>query len=692
MKKLFKLLFKVLLVLIGLFIIISLLVALFVDINHYKDDVVELIKSETGLDMEINGDLELSVLSGIKFNAENIKLSHNKVIIADVEFINLGVALWSMYQGVPEITSLELAVRELNVTRDKKGNFNFLPLLTDETDKKSVKSTAKNSVDEKNNTETDKLFINNLSINDINLTIARFSYLDDLDSYTLKLEDVEASLSLLPIIKHYELVINDPRVLVAHSYTGKLTAKQALSNQYQLTDIALDFNNKKGDFFTDKFSFSLIQRGKNHGLPPLTFAAKGKLQFKLSYSVQNGVSKPLWDQPELIKVAKLDVNLSGLQWNDDDYQLEANNIHLILDKVSVYENKKYALDDLLLRSLALDNKQVTLIKTPQGEYRLKNTVLQLNDFPVFHKGKSLQLTSRVFFKQFAEGGRASFSIDSIEKEAQEFKNIKVLLEAKDKGIALSTLSLNALDSEVIGKGYLSLQKQIPQWQLQIDSEGLNLQPVSKLLNFNNKLTGIVSIHNQLSGTVQNSDFKVASGTVKVRGNNLEVSGLDLDKVLDDFQSTQRVGLMDVGATALLGPAGMLVTKGNDYRNLTASLDNQGSSKVKQLSSDISFVNDIATMNDTAFATEKHRVALKGKIDIENQLFKGFQVATVDQYGCPIYKEEVMGSLDSPTVKKVNILTSGIINPISSVVTKVTKTISKQCEVPFYTGVVKHPSE
>ena len=188
MKKLFKVLFKVVFAVIIIFLIISALVATFVDINHYKDEISQIVEQQTGLKLEINGELKLSILSGLKFNANDVKLLLDKELIADIESIHLGMTAYSLYIGEPEITSVELAVRTLKFSRNKKGQFNFLHLY--------YKSLAASESNKSEQDADDKLLLNSLAINDIQLLIEDFQYLDDFSSVSIKLTNSKASLSL----------------------------------------------------------------------------------------------------------------------------------------------------------------------------------------------------------------------------------------------------------------------------------------------------------------------------------------------------------------------------------------------------------------------------------------------------------------------------------------------------------------
>ncbi|NOQ79895.1 MAG: hypothetical protein GQ546_10900 [Gammaproteobacteria bacterium] len=149
-------------------------------------------------------------------------------------------------------------------------------------------------------------------------------------------------------------------------------------------------------------------------------------------------------------------------------------------------------------------------------------------------------------------------------------------------------------------------------------------------------------------------------------------------------------MLDVGAVVLMGPTGMLLTKGNDYNNLIKTLGSKGTSKINQISLNMTLSDDIITMNDVAFSTQKHRLAVKGQINSKQKTFINFKAATIDNDGCPIYIEEVKGTLDNPKIQKVNVLVSGIVNPITSLVKKVTKQLNVKCKEPFYNGTVKAP--
>jgi len=692
MKKFFKALLKIASVLIIIFFIASILVSLFVDINHYKDEISQIVEQETGLKLEINGELTLSIFSGIKFDAENIKLFSDKELIADIESVRVGLTAYSFYIGEAEITSVDLSVRTLKIARNKKGQFNFLPLY--------YKSTAIVDSNKSEQHADEKLSLNSLAINGIQLSIEDFQYLDDLSSVSVKLTSSKASLSLLPIIDHHELIIDEPRVLVAYTYDGELAIKKALINQYQIANLEMHFSDKKGDFIADKLAFSFLEEGKEHALPPMLFDAQGKLALKLAYPPYDKLSEVFWLQPEFMKITQFDFNLAKFELSDKHYQLKTEQTHLVLGEMSVFEAKKYLLNELLIQSLSADSKKVALTLTGKnntennGEYDFNKILLQLNNVPVLHKGKPLEPMSNVFLNKFAKKGVIKLTGENLRHKTQRVENINITLKGNTDKIDLLMSSSNVMNSAVTAEGFFKVppltKKNTPHWQLKVSTDKLNLTAFSELADLPFKIEGFSSTDTHLSGTYHDSDFQITSGEVNTRANNVLLHGINVNKILEDFQNSQSVSLLDVGAVVLMGPTGMLLTKGNDYNNLYKTLGGKGDSKINQLNLNMTLSDEILTMNDVAFSTEKHRLAVKGKINIKKKSFIEFKVATIDKGGCSIYDENVKGTLDDPEVEKVNVLVSSVVNPIQSLLKKVSKPLKYQCEQPFYNGLVKAP--
>ncbi len=540
MNKLFKWLLAVTGIITGLFLLLALGIYFFVDINHYKKEIEQLVKAESGLDLNIVGDLKLSVIKGVKFTTQDVAISSQQKTIADIARIELGLELRTLLNKQPVINTLTLDVRELKVKRDKQGNYNFLPT-----------QVSPNS--------SSDMPVNDLSIEEIHIHIEKLLVEDEAASWVLDFNQLKASLSAFPVREQQDLLADDPRGLTQYSYEGSF------------------------------------------------------------------------------KVNTLDITPGTL----NHYQLSELSINF--------------------------------------------------DVPVFTKAQQTDFTLAGILRHFAQKGTVKLNSKKVEYQPHEFTNIELQLVGKKERIELLPFTLNFSGAPIKGKGYLDLTNKMPEWKFQVQGKQVNMEAVSNLFGMHDAgLSGQVDVANHFAGRGLSSEFKLVDGEVDVSGRNIQIRGFDMDVIIDEFTNSQSVGLMDVGAYALLGPAGMLVNKGNDYLQLTSSVEAKGSSHISQIRTHLRIRQSIVRMEDVALATTKHRLAFKGEVDLKQRSFKNFLVATVDEKGCALYEESITGTFDVPRAQEVNLLVKGVINPITSVLSTVTDPILGRCKTPFYSGSVKSP--
>ena len=693
-----KLILKILAIVFFVFLLIAILVPVFVDVNHYKSEISTLVKEQSGLKLDIKGDITLSIITGIKFSVDDVSLYNDKKLIMDINHLSLKLTPQSLYSDNITVSKLDIDARELNILFNKKGQSNFI------TSSSSPDASAEKNTADKTDVE-EKGYIKSLMIEDVVLNVKKLNYQDQQNGDSVILNQARAELSLLPVMDNYQLVIDTPSVLVNYQQSGTLEIQEIHLPGRQIKALLLSFENKKGFIDTDDFNFSYIERavqkklkqanaapesGTKKAGTPLSFKAENKLKLEITYPESSAESLN-WSKPDRLTIELSADKMADFRLATGGYVFEAETLQLNIKRQDLFADGKSKIADLIIQSIELSGDQVK-VKTPgDRDYSFTHIETGLIKFPVFKKGQYLEPLSEDFLKQFSRQGQFSLKSGKLFGEQVGLENFNMLIEGKQKEIALSELTLHALDSELQSRGKIFWAKNNAiHWQLNITSKKLNMEPISRLLDTGNILKGYVFLDNNLSGVINKGKVNILEGNVLVKGDNLQLYGFNLNKVLKDFQNSQSVGMLDVGAVVLLGPAGVLVTKGNDYRNLVNSVANKGNSQIKQLHSEIAFSNGIATMKDVAFSTDKFRLAITGKIDTIKDSFIDFNVATVDKYGCPVYKEQVMGKLSSPRVKEVNVLVSSVVNPIQSVISKVTKSMNIHCDKPFYKGAVKAP--
>jgi hypothetical protein len=201
------------------------------------------------------------------------------------------------------------------------------------------------------------------------------------------------------------------------------------------------------------------------------------------------------------------------------------------------------------------------------------------------------------------------------------------------------------------------------------------------------LTGRMDLDMNVSFSGQNwlEMRQTLDGHVHLEGTNLTLYGLDLDKLIERFKRSQRFTFADLGAVVLMGPAGILVTKGSEYASIL--ILNQGeSSEVLELSSEWNFDDGKVDLADVAFTTEKNRMAAKGLINLVTDTIV-VQIALLNEQGCSIFTQSLSGKMEDPKTGKIKVVKS-IFAPVTNLVNKVGR---GDCEV-FYKGRVKHPEK
>jgi AsmA protein len=113
----------------GLFVLAMLLVAWLVDPNDYKDEVAAAVKQETGRDLELEGDLHLSVFPWLALELGPARLGNPQGFgpgpFVAVQKADVGVKLFPLLRGALEVRRLELEGLQLNLVKNAQGRTNW---------------------------------------------------------------------------------------------------------------------------------------------------------------------------------------------------------------------------------------------------------------------------------------------------------------------------------------------------------------------------------------------------------------------------------------------------------------------------------------------------------------------------------------------------------------------------------------
>jgi AsmA protein len=184
------------------------------------------------------------------------------------------------------------------------------------------------------------------------------------------------------------------------------------------------------------------------------------------------------------------------------------------------------------------------------------------------------------------------------------------------------------------------------------------------------------------------------GTFALRGNNLVIYTMDLDKVLSAYETSQKFNLVDLGTLFIAGPLssvaliGSVALKGYRYGNIYNQTQG-GQGVITQFASHWKIKDGVVDATDCALATHHNRVALKGKLNIVNERYDNVIVALLDEKGCAKFKQGISGSFGSPQIGAVSAVES-LAGPAVNLYRKAKRFVQGgKCEV-FYNGSVLQP--
>ena len=177
-----------------------------------------------------------------------------------------------------------------------------------------------------------------------------------------------------------------------------------------------------------------------------------------------------------------------------------------------------------------------------------------------------------------------------------------------------------------------------------------------------------------------------NGTFSLRGSNLVIYTMDLDKVLSSYETSQKFSLVDVGAFFIAGPLSAVALKGYRYGDVYYQTQG-GPGVITQFISHWKIKAGVAEATDCALATRHNRVALKGKLNLVSERYDNVIVALLDDKGCAKFEQGVNGPFGSPQIGTVSAVES-LAGPIANLFKKAKRFIQGgKCEV-FYNGSVR----
>ena len=305
--------------------------------------------------------------------------------------------------------------------------------------------------------------------------------------------------------------------------------------------------------------------------------------------------------------------------------------------------------------------------------RLEMRHLQLSGGPRANLARSISFTAQAGCKQ-------------VRKDGVTLADVELSADMKDGVIDFEPVTTRVFDTQGSGNLHVDLSGPVPHYRADYTLSQFPVEALFKTLQRGQIAAGRMDFSGSLStqGWTVKELRQGLNGQISLRGKNLTLSGSDLDRAFERFESSQNFNLVDVGAFFFAGPLGLVVTKGYDFARVTQA--QVGSSEISALISDWKIERGLARAQDVAMATKENRIALQGRLDLVNDRFDDVTMALVDAKGCVKVQQKLRGTFQDPVVEKPALVTA-LAGPALRLLRKGSDLLTGAgCDV-FYAGAV-----
>jgi hypothetical protein len=312
---------------------------------------------------------------------------------------------------------------------------------------------------------------------------------------------------------------------------------------------------------------------------------------------------------------------------------------------------------------------------------------EFKDFNLASKDLSVVDTPGVILRNISFTG--NLDCKEVRKRDLIIDNVKSPITMAKGVIHLSHLTMDIFGSTGEGNATADKSEVDALYKINLKVSKLDFEKLEESFGIKKVIGGKGNLYASLTMKEKKHRNHVSSidGTISLRGDNLVMYTMDLDKVLSKYEMSQEFNLVDLGAFFIAGPLSTFAFRGylsGDLYNQT----HEGQGTITQFISHWKIRNGVADASDCALATHHHRVALKGKLDLVSKRYDNVIVALLDDQGCAKFKQSISGSFSSPRVGNTVSAVASITAPFFNLYLKAKRFVQGgKCEV-FYNGAVQ----
>ena len=297
-------------------------------------------------------------------------------------------------------------------------------------------------------------------------------------------------------------------------------------------------------------------------------------------------------------------------------------------------------------------------------------------------------TSGVIIKNISFTG--NLDCKEIRKKDLRIDNVKSPVKVEKGVISLMSLTMEIIGAKGEGDATADKSKVDAVYKINLKVSKLDFAKLQESFGTKKLIGGKGDLAASLTMKEKGSRNLLSSmdGTFSLRGDNLVIYTMDLDKVLSSYETSQEFSLVDLGAFFIAGPLSTVALKGYRYGDVYYQTRG-GPGVITQFISQWKIKDGVADATDCALATHHNRVALKGRLNLVSERYDNVTVALLDDKGCAKFTQGISGPFSSPQIGAVSAVES-LAGPIVNLYRKAKRFVQGgKCEV-FYNGSLQEP--
>ena len=623
MSRLLKIILSIFASVALLVIIAAIALPLLLNPNDFKPEIQAAVKDNLGRDLQIEGELELSVFPWIGISTGKMTLSNAEGFsdkpFAEIESSNLKVKLLPLLSKEVEVNRVVLKGLTLNLAKNKKGISNWDDLA----------GSSQDSGDKAANNDTTKdksaSPLAALAIGGIAIEQAKIVWDDQQQQKYVEINDFNFKTGKLAFDKAIDIDLSLSVLNKQPALTEQLTFSTALVinknlNQFKLQDIQLK-STTKGDGMPESGVIVSLLANVALDIPQQTVELQGLVinsgEMNLSADISGTQIKdsPVFKGP--IKIAEF--NLAKLM-KSMAMPLPEMQASDALTKVSLAFDLSATKSSAEIKQLkiALDNTSikgsanVVNFSQPKVAFNINIDEIDVDRYlaPIKKDAPKKGIPNKVVTPASAAVASASLfpvetlralnakgqlSIDQLKINQLNMQGLSLNLNAKNGLINTQQKVKQLYQGNYTGNTSINVKNKTPAIALDEKLNNVNIEPLLKDMNGENKMSGVVNASAKINGR-GNSTAAIKSslnGNINFNFKDGVIKGFNLQKIIDS------------GKSLLEGTP--LPTENKQDQTVFSII--KGTAKIK---------NGLLSNNDLYAEASKLRVNGKGSANIANE--------------------------------------------------------------------------